>query len=367
MKLRALLPVLPVLALLLGGCASIGPRAIAVNRPAYNLAVQQTNDQELLLNLVRLLYRDTLYFTTVERVAASMDFNQSYNLGSVFSRSRPSLGRQTLNRSLSLGSTVSLNDRPTVFYAPIEGERFVRQMMTPMNPQLLLMLVKSGWSIDRVFLVAVQDMNGLKNAPTAAGLRPSREPEFRAFQEAARLLRALQREQLLELATVPVSGGQGLELRFVRTAAERPETARLRELLGLAAGQDRFRIVTGVEAPDPNTIAITTRPLLSALSYVAQGIEAPLPHLLAGMVRRTVRADQSPFDWSELLHDVFQVHSSAEEPAEASVVIFYRGYYFFIPDSDLETKSTFVLLTQLMALHSAPPQSGPVMSFSFGS
>jgi hypothetical protein len=356
-------PVLLAVALL-GGCASIGPGTISANRTAYNLAVQQTNDQELLLNLVRLLYRDTLYFTTVERVAASMEFNQTYNTSAGITRSRSAPGQRFLGRNLSLSPGIALYDRPTVFYAPVEGERFVRQMMTPMNPEFLLMMVKSGWSLDRVFMVAVQEINGLKNAPTAAGPTPSREPEFRDFQEAVKLLRALQREQLLELAAGQEA--KSLELRFVRDAMMRPEVARLGELLRLSPGRDRFRIVTGVQAPDGDTIAITTRPLLSALSFVAQGVQAPAAHVAAGKVRRTVRADQQPFDWRELLGDVLQVHSAKEEPAEASVAVFYRDHYFYIPDDDIETKSTFVLLTQLMALHSAPASSGPAMSFSFG-
>lgn len=348
-------------ALLLGGCASIGPKSISVNRPAYNIAVQQTNDQELLLNLVRLLYRDTLYFTTVDRIASSMELNQSYGLGGSVSKATPA---HTLNRALSLSSGIALNDKPTVFYAPIDGEKFVRQMMTPMNPELLLLLAKSGWSIDRVLLVGAQEMNGLRNAPTAAGPTPSWEPEFHDFLEAARLLRVLQREQLLELAAG--TDGKGVELRFVRNAMQRPEMARLRELLKLAPDRDRFRIVTGVEAPDNGSIAITTRSLLSALSYVSQGIHAPEADIKAGKVRRTVRPDQTPFDWRELLGDVFEVKSSDDEPVDASVSIFYRGHYFYIADNDLETKSTFVLLTQLMALHSAPVTGGPALSFSFG-
>lgn len=348
---------------MLGGCASVGPKSIAANRPAYNIAVQQTNDQELLLNLVRLLYRDTLYFTTVERVAASMEFNQGYTAGGAIARTTPS-AKDTLVRSLSLGSSLAINDKPTVFYAPVDGEKFVRQMMTPMNPDLLLMLVKSGWSMDRVLLVGVQEMNGLKNAPTAAGPTPSREPEFREFQEAAKLLRALQREQLIDLAAGPE--GKGVELRFVRNGMTRPEALRLKELMKLNPARDRFRIISGVEAPDADSIAVTTRPVLSALSYLAQGIRAPQAHFEAGKVRRTVRADQQPFDWNELLGDVFRVQSAEKEPEEASVAILYRGHYFFIPDNDLETKSTFVLLTQLMALHSAPANAGPAMSFSFG-
>lgn len=366
---------MPLLAatLALSGCAAMGPDSISANRPAYNMAVQQTNDQELLLNLVRILYRDTLYFTSVERVAATMEFNQSLgatasatHLNNSFAVPQTSGSgiAQAFIRALSFSPSVALNEKPTVFYAPLEGEKFVRQMMTPMNPDLLLLLVKSGWSLDRVFAVGVQEMNGLKNAPTAAGPTPSREPEFREFKEAIRLLRALQREQLLDLGKV--SGGEGIELRFVRSAGERPETARLKSLLGLAADKERFRIVSGGEAKNPETISLSTRPLISALSYVAQGIVAPAADIAAGKVRQTQKANQEPFDWQDLLEGVFQARSSKEPPQEASVSVQYRGHHFYIADNDLESKSTFVLLTQLMALHSAPASAGPAVSFSFG-
>ena len=105
--------------------------------------------------------------------------------------------KDTIGRTLGLVGAVQMNERPTIFYAPLEGEKFVRQMMTPINPDILLLLVRSGWSIDRTFSIGVSEMNGLKNAPTASGPTPSREPEFREFAEAAKLLRALQRDNRL--------------------------------------------------------------------------------------------------------------------------------------------------------------------------
>jgi hypothetical protein len=66
-----------------------------------------------------------------------------------------------------------------------------------------------------------------------------------------------------------------------------------------------------------------------------------------------------------MLEGVFKVSSSEKPPADASVSINYRGSWFYIADNDLDTKSTFVLITQLIALHSAPT-AGPAMSFSFG-
>jgi hypothetical protein len=356
---------------LFSGCRVMGPSSLRATRPAYNLAVQQTNDQELLLNLVRSRYRDTLYFTSVERIATSLEFNQSIGASVGATSTHNSFGTtpssSAITRAFSMPFTlgpaaIAINEKPTVFYAPVEGEKFVRQMMTPMNPDLLLLLVKSGWSIDRVFTLGVAEMNGLKNAPTASGPTPSYEPEFRSFREAAKLLRVLQREQLLELVKV----GDNIELRFTAEATTRDETARLKELLKLNPELDHFKITSSNDLSKRDAISLATRPVLSAINYLSQGVEAPERDLEAGKVRRTTKGSGQPFDWQELLGEVFRVRSADKEPGDASVSIHYRGTWFYIADNDLDSKSTFVLLTQLIALHSAPATGGPAMSYSFG-
>lgn len=364
-----------VLAATLSACTPMGPDAIRSSRPIYNMAVQQTNDQELLLNLVRLQYRDTLYFTTVERIAATQELNASVGASAGISRTTNTPATSSpgntvldsiLTKSLTLGpASIAVNEKPTVFYAPLEGEKFVRQMMTPMNPEVLMLLVKSGWSLDRVFAVAVQEINGLPNAPTAAGPRPSREPEFRDFKTAIRLLRELQRENKIGLARTDAKAR--IEMVLADGTQDDPRVKRLKELLKLAPEATRFRIEAGSGATGgDHSIALSTRPLIAAMTYLSQGVEAPERDIKAGKVRRTETAEGEAFDWQELLGDVFKVSSSSEPPADSSVAIHYRDAWFYIADNDLDSKSTFVLLTQLIALHSVPANGGPAISFSFG-
>lgn len=375
LKSAALLTALAT-ASLFSGCKMIGPSSIRAGRPAYNMAVQQTNDQELLLNLVRIRYRDTLYFTSVERIAATQELNQGIGgsaglteAHNTIGTNAPTTGNSALTnivtKTLSLGpATLSVNEKPTVFYAPLEGEKFVRQMMTPMNPDMLLLLVRSGWSLDRVFALGVQEMNGLRNAPSASGPTPSREPEFREFREAAKLLRSLQRVNQIDVMRVAGTADQ-IELRFHAKSKDNPEATRLKELLNLNPERDRYKIMSASEAPNRDTIALATRPLISALQYISQGVEAPARDVAAGKIRPTTRENGQIFDWQEMLDGVFKVSASDKAPADASVAINYRGSWFYIADNDLDTKSTFVLITQLIALHSAPT-AGPAMSFSFG-
>jgi hypothetical protein len=347
------------IAMIVTGCSALGPSTISASRPAYNQAVQRSNDQELLLNLVRVLYRDTTYFTTVERIAASYEFNRSVSGGINLQNAA-----DAVTRTLNIGdASLAINEQPTVFYAPVEGEKFVRQMLTPMNPNLLLQLVNSGWSVDRVFSIAVQEMNGVRNAPSATGPTPVLEPNFRDFKEAVRLMRALQSRGEMELGKQP--GSELLEIRFSATAEDAELVTRIKMILGLDQNLNAFPIVSGNEKQQNDRIFISTRALMSALGYLSQGVQAPDGDLEAGRVQRTLRRDGHQFDWQELLGGVFLVRSSPLAPKNSSVSVQYRGSYFYIPDDDLDSKSTFVLLNQLMALNATPSiQAG--INFTFG-
>lgn len=350
---------------LLGGCSYVGPRSLVATRPLYNQAIAQTNDQELLLNLVRIRYRDTTYFTSVERIAASLELNMSISGTAGYNQTSSTAAKDTIGRTLGFGGAIAMNEKPTIFYAPLEGEKFVRQMMTPINPDILFLLVRSGWSIDRALSVAVIEMNGLKNAPTASGPAPSREPEFRQFAEAAKLLRALQRDNRLDL--VRITGDKpGIELRFNRGSASTEEALRFKELTGIDANADRLRIVMSGDPSDTSSLVITTRPVMAALHFLATGVEVPDRDLAAGLVRRTTREDGTPFDWQEMLSGIFRVQVSDHEPQAAATKVRYRDAWFYIADNDLETKSTFVLLAQVIALHSAPPSTSAPISYSIG-
>ena len=52
------------------GCLNFGPVSLKSERSKYNMAIQKTNDEQLLLNLVRLKYRDNTFFLEVSNVAS---------------------------------------------------------------------------------------------------------------------------------------------------------------------------------------------------------------------------------------------------------------------------------------------------------
>lgn len=73
---------LAVAACLLAGCNAIGPKTVRGARLNYNEAIAQSWNQQLLLNLVRLKYRDTPFFLEINSV--STQYSMSYNSKTTF-------------------------------------------------------------------------------------------------------------------------------------------------------------------------------------------------------------------------------------------------------------------------------------------
>ena len=57
------------------GCAQLGPQSIKGTRLDYNIAVQRTSDEQLLVNLVRMRYRDNPFFLDVSAIALQLSIS----------------------------------------------------------------------------------------------------------------------------------------------------------------------------------------------------------------------------------------------------------------------------------------------------
>ena len=71
------------------------------------------------------------------------------------------------------------------------------------------------------------------------------------------------------------------------------------------------------------------------------------------------------FDWRAVMEGLFRVHSvkSGERPPRAHVAVTYKGYWFYVDETDQDTKSTFSLLMELSRMElSGKTGSGPVLT-----
>ncbi len=300
-----------------GGCRQAGPSSLKASRSNYNIVIQQTSSEQLLLNLVRLRYRDTPYFMQVASVSTSFDFDASALVSSSLPESK--------GKIYGFGAGIGYTERPTITYTPLQGDKFVTQMMSPLDLNTILLLYHSGWSIERIFRIALQSINNVRNAPGASGPTPAYAPEYKDFCDAAKLLRQLQLQRVLYMgyATSEDPCEPSVEIRIAERASEWDEVKQLGDLLGLEHRQTHFRLTTTLGSGGKDCVAVVPRSLMGSLFYVSQSVEVPPEDEDLGRVTVTLDDQGNRFEWEEITGELMHIHSSKQQPGNIYVAVYY--------------------------------------------
>ncbi|MBI1816346.1 MAG: hypothetical protein HYR72_15315 [Deltaproteobacteria bacterium] len=358
-----------LLALLASGCTTgLGPKAVRSERPDYNEQIARSADAEMLLNLVRLRYNDTPLFLELGPVLAQ------YNYDSAFTAGGEMLGSSS--GGATVGTTLGYSEHPTITYTPFSGDEFATRMLTPIPLNSFMLFSQTGWSDERLLLVAAQRVNDLFNAPTATGPTPEHKPDYERFADFATRLHRLQSARLVGLnweTKEHESDRPGRNPHFwVHEPADpnsplAADVVAIRRELDLAPGRDDFNLTSFPFKRQPDEVGLRCRSMLSVLYFLSQSVQPPAPHIQAGLVTTTKDDDGQPFDWSKVLGDIMTIHSQKERPLQAHVAVAHRGWWFYIADDDQSSKSTFSLLHLLFALQSATSKGkSPVLTLPVG-
>lgn len=334
MKRRKLAGALVLLAsMTAAGCPSLGPNTIARDRFDYGEAIATSFKEQMLLNVVRLRYVDPPLFVDVSSV-----INQ-YSLEGEVNGSLNWVGGDG-NDVQALGGHVRYGDRPTITYAPLVGQKFTKSILTPLPPGAILFLVQSGWSVEIVFRMTVQAVNGVYNRMGAPSLgRGLADPDW---DELIAGMARIQRSGAIGMRVESPDHPESAVIVFRRR--ETPEIiadlASVRRILKLPEAENSFHLTYGADASGPTDLAVQTRSIFEIMAELASQVDVPEVHVAEG---RTQKSHLEPDDPERLVH----IHSGEEKPAEAFVSVRFRDHWFWIDDRDLGSKRTFTFLMLL--------------------
>ena len=329
-------------ALLLGGCAQFGPRLVESGRTDYNKVLQRTGAREMLLNIVRARYGDRPLFLDVGSVSTSFSWNQ----GALANIS----GFRSGNPDGALEGNLAYQEQPTITYTPQGGADFVKNMLTPADLDTLIFLSNVGWGIDRLLRLLVNRMGGLPNAPTASGPTPRDAPAYATFKQVANSMRVLQQRQLLAFRYIQRNGKETPAMIIEEEAGDWPQTRKIRELLKLDPDTNIYPLDTNGARDRPLVLGIELRSLVESFFFLSHGVHVPTRDTRMGRVMVTRDEKGRAFDWGLVVGDLFNIRSQAQAPDNARVAVRYRNSWFYVDDSDLASKYTFLLMGQLSAL-----------------
>lgn len=402
---RSCTKILAALVLAAGSCGCLGPSAIRYTRMRYNEVVRDTNDQQLLLNIVRLRYADSPVFIDLPTITSQ------FELAAGGSDPGPA-GSQT---NFGVGGAWG-RDTPTLSYHPREGRELAKALLEPISTDLFS-IVNAGANVEQLLLLSVNDINDVPNAPRATTLLPNIPDDNAAFLRGIRILSDLRDRDATELVVStdeevagmsdPISrdsvdGSHLLDaarsgyvfrersdkhvallrrerelfLRIRRPYVHSAEMQEAARIFKLKPGLDRYRIKSelsedsseSLPAPlEGDTVLMNMRSVLQIMTFLSKGVCVPLEHVQSGTAPTVAGRDGKPFDWTRVTAGHFVVHADRHRPHDAEVAVHYRGYWFYIAPNDVRSRSVLAIMEVLFALQESEDRKpGPLLALPLG-
>ena len=337
------------------GCTSLGPPTIARDRFDYTTAIADSWKRQMLLNIVKIRYGDAPIFLDVASIINQYSLETELR-GTLGWAAPPYVDRQ------EVGGTGRYYDRPTITYTPLTGEKFARNLMTPIAPATVMSLVEGGYPIDLVFRILVHSVNGIQNQFGGAARAHRADPEFYALLEN---LRHNQSSGAVALRVKKTENqGGALVMVFRKRADERTLATgkEIRRLLGLKENASDFRVVYGSAPVDDEEIALLTRSISEILTDISSTIEVPAEHVAEKRTSPTMEPEGEGIRGT-----IIRIHYARESPVDVFTAVPYRDGWFWIDDRDYQSKKLFSFLMFVMTLTETGGKEGaPIVTISAG-
>jgi hypothetical protein len=346
-----------------------------MNRANFNEAIQNTNKEQVLLNILRARDEEPPLFLDVSQVTSSMTFSINLAGGSSYPESA--------NKTFVLNSTAGYSDTPTVTYIPLQGDNLAKSLMSPVSVEAIVALFNSGLRLSELFDLTVERIN-------PQFVNPNQYNEDSKFRRLTTALHTLQQASTLQLSIVKApekivnksnsaleitetGGGNGLAILIdvssthdpaAHAAFEEvksdllPNAARSTNLKIKLLFQDENAEEKGNRIQDTTTPNVTdfragslrTRAPLGALRYIAQSAVI-------------VEGDAKAINPS---NEYFIIHSSpiASPPVDAYACVLRKGRWYYVSDNPEEwgTRTTFNCLAQILAVQSGSIQNSLLLT-----
>jgi len=214
---------------------------------------------------------------------------------------------------------------------PMTGEKFLRGLLTPIDPKNIFFMIQAGYPADFILALAVESINGVRNrSASIAGVRAADQDFVRVLDSLSELQAVggfgmrVEQDEAKNQTGVLFFRRDDLPADIVETAAN------IRRLLKLPEDQQKFVLRYSPVRGGEDELSVNSRSMLQIMSAFASYVQVPEAHL------RDHSAAVFPEDVTT--KGRIQVHSGKDRPSHAYTAVQYREHWYWIDDDDLRTK-----------------------------
>ncbi|MEN8753391.1 MAG: hypothetical protein AB1Z18_11545 [Desulfobacterales bacterium] len=369
-------------AVLSTSCASFGSKRLIASHTAYNDAVQLTVSREVLANIVRSRYSDPMQFIAVNAINASFSVSVSGSAGVGGIGQAGTVGEAA--------GAAGYSDSPTITFIPQSDAAFYKSFFGLFDVEETVLFglayryarTDPGWqelslrfsfgSINDANDFTYGKMNELYNQRVKAlaqllllGATYQQVPEwdFDSSAITATKVTGEDRVNAFKHGLYFIEEDNGEKLRLARyrmvlaltlPAADAPEAINALEDLGVEPGRKQYVLRPPLHATpgitDPYAIWVTPRSMADVIGLATRFVDVPTPHLRFVPPLEPITGESSVIS-------AIRIRSS-EKPPSFPYRIQHRGYWFYVDDSEIETKMFFEAIVAAYSSRVGSKQAG---------
>ena len=323
---------------LLAGCTVTGPSAVRSGRLAYNEAIAETNNQQMLMFVVQNRYEESGSLLSVASITANVSMTTSAGIQLGFGDSDSYAGNLV---PFSAGAVYEEN--PTISYTPVAGAEYARQLFSPVPVSLLAPMTGALADPAYIYDALVASVNGVRNPD----FRYSPSDADPSFGRLVTIMTRLTRTNRLDWVEDPRQPGHFFIVIDRYAPAYEAEVRELLELVGLPAPNDRaarviLPVLLALDERAAGGLGIITRSVGDLMEILSAAIDVPEEDLRRGVARTYPPLGR--------VGTGLQIKHSKARPEHAAVSIRYRDGWFYIDETDQVTKRFFRLMAALWSI-----------------
>ena len=319
---------------LLSGCTVVGPDAIRSGRMAYNEAITETNNQQMLMVMVHNRYEEANHLLTVASVTANVRVSGSAQIEAGFGDADNYDGNL-----VPFSGGFVYEENPTISYTPVTGEAYLGQIMSPLPLPVVARITRSLPRPEFAYSMLISSVNGIHNP---AFLYEGQRDDPR-FDRLVALMTGLTQRHCLHWVRRG-NDPEASDLLIEARGSCAPAVDELLALLGLSEqGREGTRVQIPVtlseEAASPGGMTFSTRSIWELVEIMSAAVQVPMADEHSGMVS-TLPEPGRP-------GRRLRIGYAESRPDTAYVAVEHRDSWFYIDQADLESKRYFKLLESL--------------------
>jgi hypothetical protein len=265
-----------------------------------------------------------------------------------------------LGNLVPFSAGLAYEENPTITYVPVQGDKYLRQLMSPLPLDMLVLMSRAVTSPVNYLTLLANRINDMGNPDFLEVPSALPDPRFQRFVE---LNGELDRAGVIQFVRDPGKDGS-FDILITRYAPAYSEEVRAYlALLGLPMPVEGSKdiilpVILGVEGGALGGIAISTRSTFDLIEILRAAVEIPQEHAGVGGVALN-------YPPPGLAGKNIHIHASESRPKRAILAVKHRGYWFYIDDTDMRTKLFYHLVRTLWSVSIAAAgdqRAGPVLT-----